>query len=339
MTPISQYGEFKLIEHITKAFPLFNPNTLKTIGDDAAVVKSENEKVNVFSTDLLMEGVHFDLGYVPLKHLGYKAVVVNLSDIFAMNAIPYGITVGIAFSNRFPVEAIEELYEGIRAACSRYGVELLGGDTSSSKQGLVLAVTAYGTASEQDVAYRNGAKANDLVCVTGDLGGAYAGFLVLEREKKTFLANPDLQPDLTFYDYVVGRQLKPENQPLILSKLKEAGIKPTSMIDISDGLASELHHICGQSKCGVTIYADKLPIDYQTVNVADEFNISPVTFALNGGEDYEMLFTVDIGDFQKIKDIENVTIIGHITPDSGVLDIVLSPTQITPIQAQGFRHF
>lgn len=339
MTPISQYGEFKLIEHITKGFPVFYEGVLKRVGDDAAVVRAEKGSVSVFSTDLLLEGIHFDLAYVPLKHLGYKAVVVNLSDIFAMNAVPYGITVGIAFSNRFPVEAIEELYDGIRAACSRYGIELLGGDTSSSRQGLIISITAYGTAEADDITYRNGAKPNDLVCVTGDLGGAYAGFLVLEREKKTFLANPDLQPELLHYDYVVSRQLKPENKPALLQAFKNLEIKPTAMIDISDGLANELHHLCGQSKCGVTIYADKLPIDYQTVNVAEEFDISPTTFALNGGEDYEMLFTIDIGDFQKIKGMEGVTIIGHVTPEEGALNIVISPTQITPIIAQGFRHF
>ncbi|MFN0203048.1 MAG: thiamine-phosphate kinase [Bacteroidia bacterium] len=338
-TPISHFGEFGLIEHLTQHFPIKNAAVVKGVGDDAAVIQHEAKGVTVVSTDLLLEGVHFDLSYVPLRHLGYKAVVVNLSDIYAMNAQPIGITVSLGMSNRFTVEAMEELYAGVQLACEKYGVDLLGGDTSSSKQGLMLSVTAMGTSQAEKVAYRSGAKANDLICVTGDLGAAYAGFLVLEREKAEFLHNPHLQPDLSDYDYVVGRQLKPETQPKLIQLLKEGNIQPTSMMDISDGLASELHHICRQSKCGCTIYADKLPIDFQTVAVADEFQISAVTFALNGGEDYELLFTVDIADFQKVKDLPNVTIIGHITGDEKKLDIVLAPGNMVEIEAQGWQHF
>lgn len=339
MTPISEYGEVGLIQHITKNFPIINADTIKTVGDDAAVIRAAKDKVNVVSTDMLLEGVHFDLSYVPLKHLGYKAVAVNVSDIVAMNAKPYGITVGLAMSNRFPVEAIDELYEGMRLACEKYGIELLGGDTCSSKQGLVLSITALGVGDEDKIVYRNGAKATDLICVTGDLGAAYAGFLVLDREKATYLGNPDLQPDLEPYDYVVKRQLKPEARLKIIEKLAELGVKPTAMIDISDGLASELHHICTQSRCGSTIYADRLPIDPQTASVGEEFKISPVTFAMNGGEDYELLFTLDISHFNAIKDIQEITIIGHITPDVGQMDIVLSPGNIATITAQGWKHF
>lgn len=338
-TPISHLGEFGLIKHLTEKFPLFHSQTLKSVGDDAAVVRCEKDKLQVLSTDLLLEGVHFDLSYVPLRHLGYKAVVVNLSDIFAMNAKPYGITVSIGLSSRFTLEAAEELYEGVKLACEKYKVELLGGDTSSSKQGLIISVTAMGFADEKDICYRNGAKANDLICVTGDLGAAYAGFLVLNREKVTYLANPDMQPDLSEYDYVMGRQLKPENHPAVLEELAKRGVKPTSMIDISDGLASELHHICLQSNCGATVYADKLPIDWQTSKVAEEFNISPTTFAMNGGEDYELLMTIDIADFNKIKDVGDITIIGHITPEARDINIVINPTEMIKVEAQGWNHF
>lgn len=339
MTPISSLGEFGLIQHLTESFPIQHDFTIKTIGDDAAVVACFEDKTNVFSTDLLLEGVHFDLAYMPLKHLGYKAVVVNLSDIYAMNAQPYGITVSIAMSNRFTVEALEELYEGIKLACEKYKIDLLGGDTSTSKQGLIISVTAFGYGEKEKIVYRKGAKANDLICVTGDLGAAYAGFLVLEREKAEFVQNPEVQPDLSEYEYVVGRQLKPEARGKLLQLLSEKNILPTAMMDISDGLASELHHICSQSGCGATIYADKLPIDVETVKVAEEFKISEVTFAMNGGEDYEYLFTADISAFNILKDIPEITIIGHITPDEGKIDIVLGPTQIARVEAQGWTHF
>ncbi len=339
MTPISTLGEFGLIQHLTESFPLQHDFVVKTIGDDAAVVACPAGKTNVFSTDLLLEGVHFDLAYMPLKHLGYKAVIVNLSDIYAMNAQPYGITVSIGMSNRFPVEALEELYEGIKLACATYKIDLLGGDTSSSKQGLILSVTAFGYGEQDTIVYRKGAKPNDLICVTGDIGAAYAGFLVLEREKVEFTENPDIQPDLSEYEYVVGRQLKPECRGKLLQMLAEKKILPTSMMDISDGLASELHHICSQSACGATIYADKLPIDVETVKVAAEFQIAEVTFAMNGGEDYEFLFTADISAFNVLKEMPDVTIIGHITPDAGKIDIVLGPTQIASVEAQGWTHF
>ncbi len=339
MTPISTLGEFGLIQHLTESFPIQHDFTVKTIGDDAAIVACPEGKVNVFSTDLLLEGVHFDLAYMPLKHLGYKAVIVNLSDIYAMNAQPYGITVSIGMSNRFPVEAMEELYEGIKLACDKYKIDLLGGDTSTSKQGLLISVTAFGYGEKEKIVYRKGAKANDLICVTGDLGAAYAGFLVLEREKVEFTENPEIQPDLSEYEYVVGRQLKPECRGKLLELLNEKNVLPTSMMDISDGLASELHHICSQSGCGATIYADKLPIDVETVKVAEEFQISEVTFAMNGGEDYEYLFTADISAFNVLKEIPEITIIGHITPDAGKIDIVLGPTQIASVEAQGWRHF
>ena len=338
-TSVSQFGEFRLISHLTRNFSLEGDFIVKSIGDDAAVVRPENGYDEVFSTDLLIEGIHFDLSYVPLRHLGYKSVIVNLSDIVAMNAIPYGITVSIAASNRFPIEALDELYSGIQLACEKYGVKLLGGDTSSSRQGLIISVTAFGRVKENEAVFRSGAKPTDLVCVSGDVGSAYAGFLVLDREKAVFLKTPDLQPDLTNYDYVVGRQLKPEARIDICQTLRDRNVMPTSMIDISDGIASELHHICQQSKCGAKIFSGKLPIDYQTVSVAEEFEISPTTFAMNGGEDYQLLFTVSLKDFDKIKDIREISIIGHITEDPEILQIVLDSGEIADIEAQGWNHF
>lgn len=338
-TPISQLGEFGLIDRLTKNFPLFYPQTIKGVGDDAAVVRTGSNTVQVFTTDMLLEGVHFDLAYVPLRHLGYKSVVVNLSDVLAMNAHPYGITVSIGLSNRFPVEAVEEIYDGIKLACEKYYVDLLGGDTCSSKQGLIISVSAFGETAEDRIVYRNGAQIRDLICVTGDLGAAYAGFLVLDREKKVFLDRPYDQPDLSDYDYVIERQLKPELAGKVLQNLTELDILPTSMIDISDGLASELHHICRQSACGALIYSHKVPIDYQTSKVAEEFNISPVTFAMNGGEDYELLFTVPLSKFDQIKDLPGISIIGHITEEKGLVQMILESGEITDVQAQGWQHF
>jgi thiamine-monophosphate kinase len=339
LTDISTLGEFGLIDRITKDFPLFSPEVVKGIGDDAAIVNESENTVQVFSTDLLLEGTHFDLAYVPLRHLGYKAIAVNLSDIAAMNARPYGVTVSIAISNRFPIEAVDELYEGVKLACEKYQVDLIGGDTSSSRLGLVISVTAFGRGLKSDIVYRNGAKPKDLICVSGDVGAAYAGLLVLDREKSVYLNSPDMQPDLTDYDYVVGRQLKPEPQIRIIDQLKALGVQPTSMIDVSDGIASELHHICEQSNCGATIYAGKLPIDYQTVKVAEEFKISPTTFALNGGEDYELLFTLPIQDFDKIKNIREFTIIGHITEEKGQIQVVLDSGEAVEADALGWNHF
>lgn len=338
-TPISELGEFGLIHRLTEGFPRFYAHTLMGVGDDASVIRQADGQVWVISTDMLLEGVHFDLSYVPLEHLGYKSVIVNLSDILAMNAMPYGITVSVGASNRFTVEAMEVLYQGIRRACENYHVELLGGDTNSSQQGLVIAVTAFGQAAEEDIVYRSGAQARDLICVTGDLGAAYAGLLVLDREKATFRSQPDAQPDLSAYDYVVGRQLKPELQGPVLQTLKDRGVKPTSMMDISDGLASELFHICQQSRCGFSIYAHKLPVDYQTIKVAEEFELSPTVFALNGGEDYELLMTVPVSQFDRIKDIPNLSIIGHITNEILQREIILEGGQIVEVEAQGWQHF
>lgn len=339
MTPISHLGEFGLIEHLTKDFPSFGSSVLKGIGDDAAVIESGGNLVEVVSTDMLLENVHFDLAYMPLRHLGYKAVVVNLSDIAAMNAIPYGITFSIGLSSRFPVEAVDELYAGIKLACEKYKVNLLGGDTTSSKQGLVISVTALGRGKKEEIVYRSGAKPNDLICVSGDVGAAYAGFLVLDREKSVFLGSPSEQPDLTDYDYVVGRQLKPEAKLGLVQRLSSLGVKPTAMIDVSDGIASELHHICSQSKCGAKVFASKLPIDFQTVAVAEEFEISSTTFAMNGGEDYELLFCVPVEHFEKIKAEKNISIIGHITPDENVIQIILETGQAADVEAQGWQHF
>lgn len=338
-TPISQLGEFGLIDRITGSFPHFSDRVIKGVGDDAAVIRGENGQVQVLTTDFLLEGVHFDLAYVPLRHLGYKSVVVNLSDIVAMNAKPIGVTVSIAISNRFPVEAVEELYAGIQLACERYKVDLLGGDTTSSRQGLVISVTAIGQAAESEVVYRSGAQPKDLICVSGDVGGAYAGFLVLDREKQVFINQPEMQPDITDYDYVVSRQLKPEARIDIIEKLGKLGIKPTSMMDISDGIASELNHLCRQSKCGATIYSGKLPLDYQTVSVAEEFKIAPATFALNGGEDYELIFTVPIQLFDKIRSVKEITIIGHMTEDPGIIQMVLDSGEAVDVEAQGWQHF
>jgi len=339
LTPITNLGEFSLIEKLTKDFPSFHTETLKGVGDDAAVIKLGEGKVQLISTDLLLEGIHFDLRYVPLRHLGYKAVAVNVSDICAMNGKPYGITVSIGISNRFTVEALEALYEGIRLACEKYRVELLGGDTSSSRQGLVISVSAYGEGAENTTTYRNGAKKHDLICVSGDLGAAYAGLLVLEREKAVFLKDPNMQPDLTTYGYAIGRQLKPEARTDVIGLLENLGVLPTSMMDISDGLASELHHICHQSKCGAFIYARNIPIDYLTSRIAGELEISPYTFALNGGEDYELVFTISLKDYEKLKGIEGLHIIGHITDEPGRVQMELKGGSVVDVEAQGWTHF
>jgi thiamine-monophosphate kinase len=339
LTPVSRLGEFGLIEYLTRRFSTRRKEVRLGLGDDAAVIDIGQGRVQVVSTDMLLENVHFDLSYVPLRHLGYKAVVVNLSDIVAMNAVPLGITMSIAMSSRFSVEALDELYAGIALACERYDVDLLGGDTTSSKQGLMLSVTALGEAHQDDISYRSGAKPGDLVCLSGDVGGAYAGLLVLDREKSVYQQAPGIQPDISDYDYVVGRQLKPEARLDVISKLRSAGLKPTSMIDVSDGVASELHHLCHQSKTGVSIYSHKLPIDFQTTKVAEEFKISPTTFAMNGGEDYELLFTLPISAFEAIKSWPEITVIGKMTDDQGLLSIVLESGQVSDIEAQGWQHF
>lgn len=336
-TELSELGEFGLIEHLTESFKPINSSTIKGVGDDAAVIDN-GEYATLVSKDLLIEGVHFDLSYTPLKHLGYKAAVVNISDIVAMNGKAEQLLVGISVSNRFPVEALEELYSGLRLACEKYKVDLVGGDTTSSVSGLFISVTAIGKAKKEDVVYRSTARENDLICTTGDLGGAYMGLLLLEREKQVFKANPQMQPDLEGYDYVLERQLKPEARVDIIEKLREAGIKPTSMIDISDGLASEVLHLSKDSGLGCRIYENKLPIDVVTADVAAEFQIDPTTAAMNGGEDYELLFTVNVNDFDKVKAIEGIHVIGHMLEKAEGEYLISNGGSLYPIDAQGFDH-
>ena len=337
-TELSSIGEFGLIKHLTQYIELQNPSTIKGVGDDAAVIEYKNKQI-VVTTDMLVEGVHFDLAYVPLKHLGYKAVIANLSDVYAMNAEPRQITVSIAMSNRFSVEALEEIYAGIYMACKRYEVDLVGGDTTTSKSGLIISITAIGEADKNDLVYRNGAVEKNLICITGDLGGAYVGLQLLEREKKIFLDNPNIQPELEGNDYILERQLKPEARKDISSLLKELKVKPTAMIDISDGLASELLHICTQSGVGCSVYEEKIPLDPTTYSRAREFNLDPTLCALSGGEDYELLFTIDINDFEKVKGNPDITVIGHITDkNSGYQLISKSGTQ-HPLTAQGWDAF
>jgi len=334
-TELSELGEFGLIDHISKAFKLANKSSVKGIGDDAAVIDNGG-KMTVVTTDMLVENVHFDLSYVPLKHLGYKAVTVNLSDIYAMNATPKQITVSIAISNRFSLEAVDEFYSGVALACAHYGVDVVGGDTSSSVHGFIISVTAIGEADKDELVYRNTAKETDLICVSGDLGAAFIGLQLLEREKKIFLENPAIQPDLGSNDYVLERQLKPEARKEIIEQLKKIGVKPTAMIDISDGLSSEVLHICTQSGVGATIYEDKLPIDQQTYDVAREFNLDPSVCALSGGEDYELLFTIKLADYEKVRASIDISLIGHITDKSEGINLITKGGGSTPIIAQGW---
>lgn len=334
-TSLSQLGEFGLIEHLTKKFDVKQPSTLKSIGDDAAVLDFKDKKV-VVSTDLLIEGIHFDLGYVPLKHLGYKAVVANLSDICAMNAKPTQITVSVAVSNRFPLEALEELFDGIANASQTYKVDVIGGDTTSSQKGLIISITAIGEADEDQLVYRNGAKETDLLVVSGDIGSAYMGLQVLEREKQVYQVNPNSQPDLDAYTYLIERQLKPEARTDVRTLLHALEIKPTSMIDISDGLSSEIIHICKQSKVGCNLYEDKIPVDPQFISVCEEFNIDSTTVAINGGEDYELLFTIAMSDFEKIKGNPNFTIIGHITQESEGTHLITRANTKIALKARGW---
>ncbi|WP_268036021.1 thiamine-phosphate kinase [Algoriphagus sp. PAP.12] len=337
-TEIGDLGEFGLIDHLSEKIEIKNNSSLKGIGDDAAVIEG-GDHVKVVTTDLLLEGVHFDLSYAPLPHVGFKAVAVNVSDVAAMNAIPKQITVSIALSNRFSVEAVDALYSGIRAACEHYGVDLIGGDTTASRSGLVISVTAIGEAKKEEISYRNGAKVNDILCATGDLGAALVGLQILEREKQVFLANPDMRPDLEKYTIVTGRQLRPDARMDIIHELKEAGVVPTSMMDISDGLASEIFHICKASNVGATIYEDKLPIDKQTFDTAVELNLDPITCVLNGGEDYELLFTIDQKDFSKLEKHPDIHFIGHMTkPEEGKFLVTKSGTAV-PLKAQGWKHF
>lgn len=337
-TELNALGEFALIERLTDEFEKHNESTVKGVGDDCAVVGTGKNKT-LMTTQTLAEGVDFDMMYTPLKHLGYKAVAVALSNIAAMNGTPRQITVSVAVSNRYSVEALEELYAGVRLCCERYDVDLVGGDTNSSRSGMVLTVTAIGEADEEKIAYRNGAKLHDLICVSGDLGSAYSGLLILEREKVTYQANPNFQPDLDSYDYVLERFLKPEPRMDVVKELSEAGVVPTAMIDVSDGLASELLHICRASKCGCEVYEERLPIDYQTTRVCSEMsqNMLPVSNALNGGGDYELLFTIAQKDYEKVKEMEGVHIIGHITEEGSPAVMVTPQNSTIELVAQGFR--
>lgn len=339
LTSLHQVGEFGLIEELKEMVAgNYQVSTILGIGDDAAVIEPTKKQL-VVSTDMLIEGVHFDLTFCPLRHLGYKAVAVNVSDIAAMNAIPTQITVSIAVGSRYSVEAIKELYDGIRIACENYKVDLVGGDTTSSNSGLVISITAIGEANKEDVTLRSTAQVNDLVCVTGDLGAAYLGLQILEREKQAYMANPEMQPELQGKDYIIGRQLRPEARMDVIHELKELGVKPTSMIDISDGLASELMHICKQSKVGAAIYQDKLPADQQVLDTAEEFKMDPLTCILNGGEDYELLFTVKLTDFDKIKNHPDITVIGKIISQEEGLNLVTPSGNAYPLKAQGWQHF
>lgn len=336
-TSLGELGEFGLIKHLTKYFQIHCESTEKGVGDDAAVLDLNSEDQVLVTTDLLVEGVHFDLSYMPLKHLGYKAVMVNLSDVYAMNGIASQITVSIAVSNRFPLEALEELYSGIQLACNTYKVDLIGGDTSSSTKGILISVTALGTAKKDKVVYRNGAKPNDLLVVTGDVGGAYLGLQVLEREKQVFQVNPNAQPDLEPYSYIVERQLKPEARKDVVSLLEQLDVKPTSMIDISDGLSSEILHLTSQSEVGCNLFEDKIPLDPQVISTCEEFNIDSTTVALSGGEDYELLFTISQDDYDKIKGNPSLTVIGHMTEPSEGVHLVTRANQKVPITAQGWN--
>ncbi len=335
LTDIASLGEFGLIDHLTRGIKHHHPETLMGVGDDAAVIDN-GPLATIITKDLLVEGVHFDMVYTPLKHLGYKAVAVNLSDIYAMNARPRQILAGIAVSRRYSLEALEELYAGIRLACDKYNVDLVGGDTTTSKAGLFISITAVGQAEKEQVVYRSGARPNDLIFVSGDLGGAYCGQLVLQREKQAYRANPDTQPDISSYSYVIERQLKPEPRRDIIELLHEAGVRPTSMIDISDGLASEILHICKNSGTGATIYEEKIPLDRRMAQTAHEFNIDPTTCALSGGEDYELLFTISQSDYDKIKDISSVHPIGHITEAEQGHNLFTSSGQLVKLTAQGW---
>jgi thiamine-monophosphate kinase len=338
-TELADLGEFKLIEQLTKSFQNKQPETLFGIGDDAAVLDTGNQQCQVVSTDLLVEGVHFDLTYMPLKHLGYKAVAVNVSDICAMNATPKQITVSIAVSNRFSVEALEELYAGIQTACAAYEVDLIGGDTTSSQSGLLISITAIGVGRQEQITYRSGAKEYDLLVVSGDLGGAYMGLQVLEREKEVFKANPNIQPDLDGHDYILQRQLKPEARLDVVRYLKELGVKPTSMIDVSDGLASEILHLCKASNVGCHLYDEKIPIDAKTSMVAIDFNLDPSMCALNGGEDYELLFTIDQKDVELIQSNPNFSIIGHMTNAADGTYFIDKSGSAIELRAQGWKQF
>jgi len=336
-TSISSLGEFGLIDHLTKNIEISHKTTIKGIGDDAAVLAADGENHKVITTDLLVEGVHFDLSYMPLKHLGYKAVMVNLSDVYAMNASATHITISLAVSNRFPVEALDELYDGIKTAAKIYNVDVIGGDTTSSTSGLLISITAIGEVSKDRVVYRDGARENDLLVVSGDLGAAYLGLQVLEREKQVFDANPNAQPELDNYTYLVERQLKPEARKDIPKLLQELDVLPTSMIDISDGLSSEVIHLCKHSAVGCNLYEDKIPLDPQVISTCEEFDMDSTTIALSGGEDYELLFTIKAEDFPKIKANPHLTVIGHMTHEKEGIHLITRADTKIPLIARGWN--
>lgn len=336
-TELAELGEFGLIRRLTENITLKNSSSLKGVGDDCAVLDYGGKRV-VVTTDLLTEGIHFNLMYVPLKHLGYKAVAVNVSDLCAMNAVPRQITVSLAISSKFSVEALDELYAGIYLACNRYGVDLVGGDTTSSLTGMTISVTAIGEADEKELVYRSGANPNDLLCVTGDLGGAYMGLQLLERENEVFKVNPKMQPQLQGYDYILGRQLKPEARIDMREKLLELAVHPTSMIDISDGLSSEILHLCKSSGVGCRLFEERIPYDDQTRKMAGELNINPLVAALNGGEDYELLFTIPVAEHDNIRNHPDMTILGHMTvADEGACLVLAGSGNVIPLQAQGWN--
>jgi len=337
ITTLAEIGEFALIDRLTKDVNIQNKSTIKGVGDDAAILDYKDKQL-VITTDMLMEGIHFSLVYAPLKHLGYKAAVVNFSDVYAMNAHPKQLIVSLAISSKFSVEAVEEIYEGIKLACNKYQADLIGGDTTSSLTGLALSLTAIGETKKGQTAFRNTAKKNDLICVSGNLGAAYVGLQLLEREKKVF-AESNVQPDFSGYEYILERQLKPEARKDVVEALQKDGIKPTSMIDVSDGLSSELFHICTQSGVGCRIYSEKIPIHTQTAKMADEFNMDPLVCALNGGEDYELLFTVPVKQFEKIDKVEDVSIIGHITDKTEGLKLQTASDHLVDLKAQGWTSF
>ena len=338
MTDVNTLGEFGLIEHLTKSFPITQPSTLKGVGDDAAVIDNGGY-CTVVSTDMLVEGIHFDLAYTPLKHLGYKSVVVNLSDIYAMNAFPKQITVSIAISSKYSVEALEELYDGIRAACDTYGVDLVGGDTTSSPKGMVISITAIGQCEKKRLVYRNGARVGDLICITGDLGAAYLGLQLLEREKRIWQEHPDVQPNLEEQKYIVGRHLKPEARKDMIETFRRVDLLPTAMIDISDGLASELFHLCKQSNVGALIEESGVPIHPETQLMALQFKLDPITCALSGGEDYELLFTIDPKDTDKVRYLPDIYIAGEIFDAAAGVRLNTKGGNLHALQAQGWRHF
>lgn len=337
-TELSALGEFGLIDRLARRIVLADPSSLQGIGDDAAVIDPQG-LVQVVTTDMLVERVHFDLAYMPLKHLGYKAIVVNLSDVYAMNARPRQVVVSLALSNRFPVEAVDELYDGMLTACRAYGVDLVGGDTTSSTSGLVISVTAIGAAKKEDLVYRHGARENDLLVVSGDLGGAYMGLQVLEREKAVFQQDPNVQPDLSGHDYILGRQLRPEARQDVIAMFAELGLRPTAMIDISDGLASEAMHLAHRSELGVRIYEEKIPLDPTTITTARDFGLDPTMCALNGGEDYELLFTIAQGDYDKVKGSPHFTVIGHMTDKASGYQLVDRHGGQHELRAQGWDAF